>query len=407
MEESDNAAKRSSGPLSGVKVIDLTSVVLGPFATRILGDLGADVIKVETLDGDSIRHYRPNRSPGMSGVFLTLNRNKRSVCLDLRSPDGKQALRKLIEGADVFVHNMRPQAVARLGFAYDSVKSVKPDIVYCGAYGFGVDGPYSHKPAYDDLMQAGSGLAALVGDLTGTPGYVPTIICDKLNGQAAAYAIMAALFQRALGGGGQSVEVPMFETSIDFFSIEHLGAATFEPPLGPIGWPRILTPHRRPYETLDGYACILPHSDQNWRDFFESVGEPTIMSDPRFATLADRVEHIDELYQHVSKHAPARTTAQWIEFCDKRSIPCIAVLGLEALQDDPHIRAVELFSIQDHPSEGKYRAVRNPLGFSGASTKLRRHAPRLGEHSFEVLQEAGLSRDDVEGLALRGVIKVN
>ncbi|WP_342643728.1 CaiB/BaiF CoA transferase family protein [Rhodoligotrophos ferricapiens] len=381
----------ASGALAGVRIVDLTSVIMGPFATRIMADMGADVIKIESPEGDSLRSYKPVRHEGMSGVFLHLNRNKRSVVLNLKTEEGRAALDKLIETADVFVHALRPQAIERLGYSYERVKSLKPDIVYCGAYGFSAEGPYGNKAAYDDLIQAGSGLAALAGAVQGEPAYVPTVLCDKLVGQAIAYSVIAALYAREKGGGGQAIEVPMFETSIDFMLLEHLGGFAFEPSLGRPGFSRVLNRSRKPYRTADGYACILPYSDRNWLDFYEFVGRMEFAEDERFRTLGVRVQHIEVLYRLIEEEAPKRTTEEWVAFCDRVSIPCMPVLAIEDLPDDPHVREVGLFSTGEHPSEGPYKVIRQPVRFSAAPFAVRRHAPRLGEHTSEVLAEIGLA----------------
>jgi crotonobetainyl-CoA:carnitine CoA-transferase CaiB-like acyl-CoA transferase len=385
----------ADGPLTGYRILDLTSVIMGPFATRILADFGADVIKVESPDGDSVRHYQPQRSHGMSGNTLNLQRNKRSIVLDLKRPECRAALNRLIETADVFLHAMRPQAIARLGYGYEQVRAINPDIVYCGAYGFSAKGPYADKAAYDDLIQAGSGIAALYGQLHGEPTYVPTVLCDKLTGQAIAYATLAALLQRARGGGGQAVEVPMLETTVDFNLVEHMGGFGFEPPLGKPGFPRLMDRSRKPYRTKDGYACILPYSDRNWQDFFVFTARGEFQDDPRFTRLPERVKHIGILYQMVEEEAVKRTTEEWVEFCDRVSIPCMPVLAFEDLPEDQHLKQVGLFSTAEHPSEGAYRLVRQPVSLSAAPFRVRRHAPRLGEHTREVLAEVGLSEEEI------------
>lgn len=385
-------ASQPGAPLAGVRILDLTTVIMGPFASHILADLGADVIKIESPEGDLLRQYRPSRSPGMSGVFLNLHRNKRSVVLDLKRESHRTALDALIAGADVFLHNIRPQAIARLGYTYDRVRALKPDIVYCGAYGFAATGPYGDKAAYDDLIQAGSGIAGLFAAIDGVPRYVPTVICDKLAGQAIAYAILAALFARARGGGGQAIEVPMFETTVEFNLVEHITGAAFVPPLSRAGFGRLLNARRKPYRTADGYACILPYSDRNWRDFYDFTGRQEFKSDPRFARLAERVQNIDILYAMIEEEAPKRSTAEWVAFCDRVSIPCMKVLSLDELADDPQIAASGLFAEAEHPSEGRYRSVRRPVNFSADTFEIRRHAPRLGEHTEAVLAEAGLDR---------------
>ncbi|WP_289014344.1 CoA transferase [uncultured Methylobacterium sp.] len=388
-----------AAPLAGVRIVDLTNVIMGPSATHILADLGADVIKVEAPEGDSFRHYRPSRTPGMGGNFLHLNRNKRSVRLDLKRPEARAALDRLVATADVFVHAMRPDAIRRLGYGYEHVRTVRPDIVYCGAYGFGADGPYAHKAAYDDLIQAGSGLAALQTAAYGEPGYLPTVLCDKIAGQAIANAILAALYQRRCGGGGQAVEVPMFETMVEFNLVEHMVGFAFEPPLGPPGFNRVLSPKRKPYRTQDGYACILPYSDRNWRDFYAYTGRLEFVGDPRFETLSIRVQNIEVLYALVEEEAVKRSTADWVAFCDRVSIPCMPVLSLEELPEDEHLRAVGFFGTAEHPTEGAYRTMRRPVSFSGSTFAISRHAPRLGEHTEEVLREIGLSGTEIEALA--------
>ncbi|MDB5577223.1 MAG: CoA transferase [Bradyrhizobium sp.] len=383
----------ADGPLGGIRVIDITNVIMGPFATHILADMGADVIKIESEEGDSFRSYRPNRSPGMAGGFLHLNRNKRSVVLDLKQASGMAALRKLIATADVFVHSLRPKAIEKLGLGYEAVRAMRPDIIYCGAYGFGEKGPYRDKAAYDDIIQAGSGLAALHIPSRGEPAFMPTVLCDKLSGQVIAYSVMAALFQRERGGGGQAIEVPMFETTAEFAYIEHLLGFAFEPQLGPTGYVRVVSPRRKPFRTADGYICILPYSDRNWRDFFEFVGRPDLSADPRFYPLTERVAHLETLYEMIEAEAPKHPTAEWVAFCDDVSIPCMPVLSLDELPDNEHMKAVGMFGQAEHPSEGAYKTIRAPVSFSSAPFRIRRHAPRLGEHTAEILQELGIVDD--------------
>jgi crotonobetainyl-CoA:carnitine CoA-transferase CaiB-like acyl-CoA transferase len=390
--------QQPAGALAGIRVLDLTTVIMGPYGTRILADMGADVVKIEAPEGDTFRRYGPSRSAGMGGSVLNLHRNKRSVVLDLKLPAARAALDRLLAGADVLVHNLRPQVAARLGLDWEGVAAVNPRIVVCAARGFGAEGPYGHKPAYDDLMQAGSGFAALNAQLYGTPRYAPTAWCDKIAGKAIAYAVLGALLHRERGGSGQQVEVPMFETAIDFMLVEHHGPGAFEPPLGPIGFPRQLSPQRKPYRTRDGWACILPYSDRNWQDFFAFVGQAQWLDDARFADVAQRVEHVDALYAIVEACAAERSTAEWVAFCDRVGIPCMPVLGLEELQHDAHVQAVGLMGTAEHPSEGRYQALRSPLRFSATPYALQRHAPRTGEHTAEVLREAGLSADEVQAL---------
>jgi crotonobetainyl-CoA:carnitine CoA-transferase CaiB-like acyl-CoA transferase len=388
----------SAGPLAGIRIIDLSTVVMGPYGSHILADLGADVIKVEPPEGDPYRRYKPHRNDGMNGAMLLLQRNKRSVVLDLKTPAARAALDALIVTADVLMHNLRPKVIERLGYGYERVKALRPDIVYCGAYGFGAAGPYGDKPAYDDMIQAGSGIAALYEQVHGTPQYVPSVIYDKLGGLTIAYAILAALVQRGRTGEGSAVEVPMFESAVAFNLVEHLGGAAFVPPLGPMGASRVLTTRRKPYRTKDGYVCIMPYSDRNWQDFFAFAGLEESRHDPRFATFAGRAEHADAIYGLVETAALKHTTAEWIAFGDRANVPCMAVSRLDELADDPHLKAVGFFEEMEHPTEGRYVSVRSPVSFGGKAPPLRRHAPALGQHTAEVLREAGIPQDSIDQL---------
>jgi crotonobetainyl-CoA:carnitine CoA-transferase CaiB-like acyl-CoA transferase len=384
--------------LEGIRVIDLSTVIMGPYGSHILADLGADVIKVEPPEGDPYRRYKPQRNPGMNGAVLNLHRNKRSVVLDLKTALAREALDGLVRTADVFMHNLRPKVIERLGYGYERVKALRPDIVHCGAYGFGAAGPYGDKPAYDDMIQAGSGIAALYAQVHGTPQYVPSVIYDKLAGQAIAYAILAALVQRGRTGRGTAVEVPMFESAVEFNLVEHMSGTAFVPPLGPMGASRVLTERRKPYRTRDGYVCIMPYSDRNWQDFFEFAGLHESSRDPRFATFAGRAEHADSIYGQVEAAALKHTTAEWVAFGDRANVPCMAVARLDQLADDPHLQAVGFFEEMEHPSEGRYLSVRPPVSFGGQAPPVRRHAPTLGEHTEDVLREAGIPQDGIDQL---------
>ncbi len=392
-----------SGPLEGIRVLDLTAYLLGPFGTQILGDLGAEVIKVEPPEGDIMRRLGPSRHDGMAAVFLNLNRNKRSIVLDLKRAAGREALLRLAVGADVFIHNMRPKAIAALDLGYAAVSAANPKIVYCGTYGYRHDGPYGDKPAFDDMIQGASGMAALVGRQSGEPGYVPTAFIDKTVGMAAAYAILAALYHRERSGEGQELEVPMLETMVQFIMVEHLYGLTFEPPLGGAGYPRMLAPQRRPYRTRDGHICILPYTDRQWRRFLELAGRPEILEDPRFASFGDRSENVGELYKLVGEVALERTTAQWLERLDEAQIPAMAVTDPDDLPDDPHLKATGFFEIVEHPSEGALRNMAFPITLSRSPGELRRLAPRLGEHGREVLGEAGFGEAEIAALIAAGV----
>lgn len=393
-----------SGPLDGIRVIDVTTIFLGPYATQMLGDMGADVIKVEPRQGDSTRYLGAARHRGMGGAFLNLNRNKRSLALDLKRDGGKRALRRLIATADVLIHNMRPRAMARLGFGYDEVAALKPDIVYCAAHGYAADGPYGARPAYDDALQAESGLADLFRASAGEPLFVPTIVVDKMVGVFAAQAVALALVHRARTGEGQAVEVPMFETLVSFLMVEHLYDRAFVPPLGPAGYTRVTTPLRRPYRTRDGHVCILPYSDSQWHDFFAIAGRPEMKDDPRFADFTTRNEHVDTLYGFIAAVAPERTTEEWLALCAEAEIPAAPVNALNDLFDDPHLKATDFFRPLAHPSEGDTVIASPPIAMSRTPGSIRRPAPALGEHGAEVLREIGYGAADIDALAAEGAL---
>jgi len=393
------------GPLDGIRVIDVTTVLLGPYGTQILGDMGADVIKVEAPPtGDIARNMGTVRRPGMGGIFLNANRNKRSVALDLKHDSAKEVLRRLVATADVFVHNMRPQAIERLGFGYSAVSAIKPDIVYVGAYGFGQAGPYRAKPAYDDAIQAASGLASLFAMRDGTPQYVPAAIADKLVGVTLSQAVALALLHRERTGQGQFVEVPMFEVLVSFNLVEHINGAAFEPPIGQLGYQRVTTPARRPFPTKDGYVCILPYSDKQWLSFFTAVGRPEMMEMPGFATYSARVHTVDDLYGFVATVTPQKTTAEWVEICERGEIPCMPVADIQTLMDDEHLKAVGMFERHHHPSEGATVLVRPPVSFSESPADIRRHAPLFGEHSQAVARELGYDEASIADLLASGAL---
>lgn len=401
--QTKNAA--CAGPLDGIRVLDLTSVVLGPLATQALADLGADVIKIEGPEGDLMRANGVSRSEGMSSIYLALNRNKRSVVLDLKSDAGAAALRRLIEGADVLVHNMRVAAVERLGFGYAEVAAINPRIVYCVATGFGQDGPHRDKPAFDDIIQAACGLVAL-GSSGGRPEYVPSLIADKTTGIVLANAVLAALLHRERHGQGQSVEVPMLETMASFVMAEHLAGLTFDPAAGPAGYARLLQGGRRPAQTADGWICALPYTGRHWKAFFHAVERDDLAEAYRIDSRAQRNAHIRDLYRHLGEITPTRTTSAWMELFESLDIPATPIYAPDDLPGHPHLQAVGLFEKTTHPTEGPLREMRPTARFSATPLALRRHAPTLGEHTEEVLREAGLEPGEIARLAgTRGTVR--
>jgi crotonobetainyl-CoA:carnitine CoA-transferase CaiB-like acyl-CoA transferase len=388
-----------SGPLAGLRVLDLSTVVMGPYATQMLGDLGADIVKVEPPEGDTTRQAGQARHPGMGAVFLTLGRNKRSVVLDLKQPAALAALRRLIGGADVLLHNMRPEATRRLGLAYDQIAAINPRLVYCAARGFSSTGPYRDRPAYDDLIQGASGTAALMASLFGEPRYVPMIYADKVAGLYVANAILAALLHRDRCGQGQEVEVPMFEAVTAFNLVEHLYDATFDPALAPPGYPRALSPERRPFRTRDGHLCALPYTDRHFRKFFALFGRAELAEDPRFRDIPARLRNVDALYAEVGALLAEQETASCLALLEAADIPAQRVLALQDLFSEPHLVETGFFAVQDHPTEGRLRQPGIPPRFAATPGAIRRPAPGLGEHTGEVLAEAGLSAAEIAALS--------
>lgn len=390
------------GALDGIRVIDMTSVLFGAYSSQIMGDLGADVIKIEAPGtrpdngGDIFRYTgKSTGSAAMGPIFMHYNRNKRSVLLDLKQEEGREALRRLIASADVFISNVRMDGLKKLGFGYEAVRALKPDIVYVHCAGYGSSGPYAKKQAYDDLIQAAAGGTDLLSRVDGDPSprYQPSLIADKSSGLFGAYATLAALFHRERTGRGQFVEVPMFECFSYFNMTENLYGHTFEPPTGDYGYSRVFNPNRKPYRTLDGYLAILPYVDAQWDTFFEIGGmEPgTFTKNPRFATYAKRTENIAEVYGMIEQVARTRTTDDWVEQLTARNVPCMKAARLDEVIDDPHLNAVGFFTRREHPSEGTYVSLSHPVGFSDSPATVRLDPPRLGQHTDEVLAEIGMA----------------
>lgn len=394
-----------SGPLVGIRVVDMTMNVLGPYASQILGDMGADIIKIEPPEGDTLRGVGPSRNSGMGPYFLNLNRNKRSVVLDLKTEAAREALWRIVEGADALIFSFRPRAMARLGLSYAEVAARAPAIIYCGAAGFGQKGPYADRPAYDDLIQTAIGLPVLQGRSPEEPAFVNCAIADRVVGMAVASAVGMALFYREKTGLGQAIEIPMFETMTEFVMGDHLYGRTFEPPLGPAGYVRMINPERRPYATKDGHIGVLVYNDKHWRRFFELIGRPDMAADPRYASIAGRTENIRFLYRFLAETFRTKTTREWEELLAKVDIPATALVTPDELVDDPHMQAVGFFRHVNHPSEGPIRVMDVPQSWSESQPEITRHAPRAGEHTAEVLREVGLGEAEIESLIAEGAAR--
>ena len=385
---------KGAGPLVGVRVIDLTAMVMGPYCTQIMADMGADVIKIEPPDGDNTRNISVGPAPGMSGIFVNVNRGKRSVLLDLRAESGKSTLRQLIKQADVFIHSMRFKAIAKLGFSYDSVAAINPAIIYTNCYGYGRRGPDRDLTAYDDTIQAECGIPAVQKMLTGEANYVGTIMADKVAGLTALYATMMALFHRVKTGEGQEVEVSMFETMASFMLVEHANGAMFSPPLGPAIYPRAVAPNRKPYRTSDGHIAALIYNDKQWTAFVEAV-KPPWASDPLFATLELRARRIDTVYALIAGTLAERTTEEWLTLFRKLDIPAAPLRTPDELFRNPHLNAVGLFETVE-TQHGPVRFPGVPTWFSRTPGRVAGPAPELGAHTREVLEELGVSVAVVE-----------
>ena len=390
-------------PLSGVRVIDLTTTFMGPYLTMLMARMGADVVKVEAPGGDVVRQIGRGRHPGMGPIFLAVNHGKRSIGLDLAAEGGRDVLYRLIEGADVFVTNLRPAALAKLRLTAGQLRGLNQGLVYCALPGFGGAGPYRDRAAYDDVIQAASGFAAVQGGQA-APGYARSVIADKTVALMGLAAVNAALFDRSRTGQGQVVEVPMFESMISFLLLDQQGGHVFDPPAGPTGYARTASPNRRPYATADGYLGVVVYTDRQWLAFFDLIGRRDLAADPRFASITSRTENVDELYGILAGVLPSRTTAQWLDALGGAGIPAQPVLTPGELFADPHVEAVGLLEPLAHPSEGDLILPRLPMLFGGATAPPVRGAPRLGEHGAEVLREAGLPDDEIARLAADGAV---
>lgn len=393
----------SGGPLSGVRVIDQTAVVVGPICTRTLADQGADVIKIEPPSGDLLRTMaRGARNPGMSGKFLHFNRNKRSVCLDIKHPDAMAALRKLIAGADVFVSNVRPGALVRAGLDYQSLSVLNPRLIHCSILAFGRGGRYFDKPAYDPIIQSLSGVAGTFERAIGEPRFVPMVMTDHVTGLIAAQAIGFALYRREKTGHGEAIDVPMLENMASFVMSEHMAGATFDPPAGPTGDNRLVSPDYRPLQTKDGYITVAPNTNAQAFAFFEAIGRPELKDDPRLSNAAVRSANAAFYFEVRAAGLKQRTTAEWLAIFEELAVPAARYNTIDEVMDDPHLADVAFFEMEEHPSEGRIRRTRLPNTFRGGMRTDALPAPRLGAHTRQVLGEAGLSAEEIDALIAAG-----
>jgi len=383
-----------TGPLQGFRILDLTTVLFGPFGAQTLGDWGAEVIKVESLNGDNWRYSGQFRNRGMSGQFMAANRNKRSIAIDLKHADGKAVLRRLIATADALISNIRPAALARLGFGYEDCKAINPRIIYAAAVGFGQDGPWAARPAYDEIVQAASGFASAMGT-DDEPSFVPSLVGDKLCGMALTSAVTAALLHRERTGEGQMVEVPMLETLAAFNSIEMFGGYAFVPPIGPSGYLRVK--ERKPMRTKDGWLTMLPYSGDNWCLFFTTVGHPECIEEFSVRDPVARGRNIDKIYARMREIALTRTTAEWETLLLSIDVPHTGFAKLSEVAEQPHLKAVGMFPEIDHPTEGKIRQARPPTKFSASPASIHRMPPLLGQHTREIMGEVGFTEAEIEG----------
>jgi crotonobetainyl-CoA:carnitine CoA-transferase CaiB-like acyl-CoA transferase len=397
-------AGRGKGPLAGVKVLDLTSVLMGPYATQIFADLGADVIKVEDPRGDTTRFLPPGPEPGRGAMFINLNRGKRSLALDLKQPAARQALLRLAADTDVFLHSMRAGAIKRLGLDYAALREANPNIIYANLYGFGRAGSYRDYPAYDDIVQAAAGLADLQSRLNGgEPAYLATVVADKVAGLTAAYAITAALYAREKGTGGQEIEVPMFETLVSFVCAEHLGGSLFDPPLGPPEYARVVSAERRPYRTADGYIGVMIYTDRHWQAFFDAIGNPDWSQDPMFKTIADRTHNIGTVLGRLADEMRQRTNHEWMELFKTAQIPAMPIRSMADLLHDEHLEEAGFWLVRENGG-GTMRFPGIPTDFSVTPGEIGEPGPAHGKDGAAILSAAGFGDQEIASLRDSGAL---
>lgn len=377
--------------LEGIRIVDLSTVIFGPYATQMLADLGADVIKIESPAGDTPRYMgRYRHTPYMGGTHMTVNRGKRSAVLDLKKPEDADVLRKLIETADIFIHNIRARAINRLGFGYEAVKAIKPDIIYAHFTGFSQDGPWKDLPAYDDVIQAATGTTSLLSRVDGNPAprYLPSLIADKVSGTYGAQALLVALVHKLRTGQGQHVEVPMLDCFANFMLTEHLQDSVFEPPLGPPGYGRQLDPARQPFPTKDGHIVIVPYTDAKIVTLFDLLGDPGFLKQPPFDTPMGRFQNMTSIYARIGELTPSQTSDHWIALLTEHDFPTMPVADMDDVFENPHLQATGFFRMAEHPSEGMIRQMRPPVRYSADVDRPIGFAPTLGQHTDEIRKEA-------------------
>lgn len=398
------AAVNKRLPLAGIRILDLSAVIMGPYCTQILGDLGAEIIKVEGPEGDIIRNVGPAKHKGMAAMFMANNRGKKSIGLDLASPEGREICVELAKTADVMIHSMRPSSIRKLGLGYEDLKEVAPDVIYCALVGFGLDGPYAGKPAYDDIIQSASGLTALETELHAKPGYAATVVADKVSALTATWSIMAAIIARMNGAGGQYLEVAMFETMVGFNLVEHICGAIYPEPISRPAYSRVLSPNRRPYKTKTFDITALVHTDRHFEKFCDYVGRPDARIDPRFSHISQRTKNVNEYYAFLEEQFAQRTGEEWVEVLERAEIPVQKIVSLDDIFEDEHLKAIGFFKTIPQEGEGEIRVPGQGVKFSETPMRTSVHAPSFGEHSREVLRLAGYDELRIKQLIGSGVV---